>query len=223
MSPSPRLFPLVSADVALFSVEQDALQVLLVQRAEEPEQHRWALPGAVLKPDRDQDLEVTARRALRDKISVDVPYLEQVRTFSGKDRDPRGWSIGVLFYALLPQHLVNAVVKRKVEAVKWAPVSKIGTKLAFDHGAQLATALQLLRDKVARHALPLHLLSENFTLTELQRSCELILGEPMDKSVFRRRLKGSADLVEVEGKFALGPQRPAQLYKARDGFEFSAQ
>ena len=56
MSPSPVLFPLVSADVAVFSVDQDVLQVLLVQRAQEPELRRWALPGAVLKPEQDRDL-----------------------------------------------------------------------------------------------------------------------------------------------------------------------
>ena len=87
------LFPLVSADVALFSIGDGCLQVLLVQRAQAPAAGQWALQGAVLKPDIDRDLEATARRALRDKISVEVPYLEQLQTFAGADRDPRGWSL----------------------------------------------------------------------------------------------------------------------------------
>lgn len=220
MMASRLLYPLVSADVALFSVDDGALQVLLVQRAEEPELRRWALPGAVLKPDRDGDLEATARRALRDKISVELPHLEQVGAFSGHDRDPRGWSIGVLFYAPLPRDRINALVRNKVEAIKWADAARPGHRLAFDHGVQLAKALQVLRDKVERHALPLHLLPEQFTLTELQRSCEAVLGSALDKSVFRRRLKTSEDLVEVPGEFVMGRQRPAQLYRARDGFAF---
>ncbi len=220
MSTSPTLFPLISADVALFSVEQDSLQVLLVRRAQEPEAQRWALPGAVLKPDRDTDLEATVRRALRDKVSVEIPHLEQVRTYGGQDRDPRGWSIAVLFYALLPRDQVQAVVRSKVEAVKWADASKPGARLAFDHGVQLADALGVLQAKVERYALPLHLLPERFTLTELQRTCEAVLGRPLDKSAFRRRLKVSEDLEVIPDEFVVGPQRPAQLYRARVGFQF---
>ncbi len=220
MSSSPLLFPLVSADVALFSVDQDVLQVLLVQRAQEPEVRRWALPGAVLKPDQDLDLEATARRALRDKISVEIPHLEQVGAFSGKDRDPRGWSVAVLFYALLPRDRINALVKNKVEAVEWVDAGKPGHRLAFDHGLQLAEALRVLREKVEGHDLPLHLLPECFTLTELQRTCEVVLGRVLDKSAFRRRLRDCKDFVEVPGGFATGRQRPAQLYRARDGFQF---
>jgi 8-oxo-dGTP diphosphatase len=220
MPESGLLHPLVSADVAVFGVDQNVLQVLLVQRAQEPEIRRWALPGAVLKPDRDVDLEATARRALRDKISVELPHLEQVRVFSGQDRDPRGWSIGVLFYALLRRDQIHAVIRSKVDAVKWVDAAKPGHRLAFDHGVQLAKALQAVRDKVERHALPLHLLPEKFTLTELQRTCEAVLGRELDKSAFRRRLKSSEDLVEIHGEFVVGNQRPAQLYRAREGFVF---
>ena len=220
MSSSPLLYPLVSADVALLSVDQGVLQVLLVQRELEPEARRWALPGAVLKPNTDRDLEATARRGLREKITVDIPHLEQVGTFSGKERDPRGWSIAVLFYALLPRDQISAVVKSKVEALKWAEAARPGHRLAFDHGVQLAEALTVLRDRVERHSLPLHLMPARFTLTELQRTCEAILGRSLDKSVFRRRLKTSEDLVAIPDEFAVGPQRPARLYRARPGFEF---
>src|SRR5437867_10225462 len=98
MADAQKLFPLVSADVALFSVVEGQLQALLVKRAQEPALHAWALPGAVLKPELDRNLEATARRALRDKVSVELPHLESVATFSGPDRDPRGWSIAQLFF-----------------------------------------------------------------------------------------------------------------------------
>ena len=216
------LYPLVLVDVALFCIEGDRLRVLLVQRANEPELRKWALPGGILKPDIDRSLDDAARRVLRTKVSVEVPYLEEVRTFSGPDRDPRGWSIGVGFCALLPRDQVDALVSDKVEAVKWADATKPGHRLAFDHALQLEVALEVLRRRVENQALPLHLLPEQFTLTELQRTCELILGRTLDKSVFRRRLKGSMDLVEVEGEFARGAQRPAQLYRAGEGFGFSS-
>ena len=218
---SPILFPLVVVDVALFSVDERGLRVLLVKRALEPQQGLWALPGGVLKPDLDADLEAAARRVLRNKIGVDVSHLEEIRTFSGSERDARGWSIAVLFCALLPRDQVQAVIRNKVEALEWADASNPGDRLAFDHTDQLAVALQVLRDKVERHALPLHLMPEKFTLTALQRTCEAILGRALDKAVFRRRLKGSADLLETV-EYERGLQRPALLYRTRDGFTFDA-
>jgi len=220
MQPIRMLYPLVSADVALFSVEQGRLRVLLVQRAEAPDAGQWALPGAILRPEEDSDLHATACRALHEKVGVTVPHLAQVGAFSGIERDPRGWSVSVLFYALLPADQVSAVVKSRIEAVGWVDAAEPGGPLAFDHARLLGAALEVLRSKVERHALPLHLLPARFTLTALQRACEAVLGRPLDKSVFRRRLKDCADLVELPGEFAIGPQRPAQLYRAREGFAF---
>jgi 8-oxo-dGTP diphosphatase len=213
--------PLVSADVALFCVDKGALKVLLVQRARAPAKGEWALPGAVLKPELDLDLAATALRALRDKVSVQVRHLDQVTTVSGLARDPRGYSVAVLFYALLPHDQVSAVITSRVEAVEWSPAGQPTRPLAFDHDELLAGAAALLREKVERHALPLHLLSEKFTLTELQRICEAVLGRPLDKSVFRRRLRDSPDLQELPGELVRGSQRPAQLYRAAEGFRFS--
>ncbi len=220
MSTKRLLYPLVSADIAVFSVRDETLQVLLVRRAREPDAGRWALPGAVLDPELDRDLEATARRALGTKIRVELPHLEQLRAFSGCDRDPRGWSVAISFYALLPMDRIDAVVGDRIEALEWVEAARPRHRLAFDHRVQLEAATRALRDKVDRYALPLHLLPDRFTLTELQRTCEAVLGRALDKSAFRRRLKTSEDLLEVPGKFETGRQRPAQLYRARDHFVF---
>lgn len=213
------LYPLVGVDVALFSMEEKGLKVLLVRRSQEPEAKRWALPGGILKPHLDKSLEEAARRVLSAKVSVKLPHVDEVRTFSGPDRDPRGWSLAVLYYALLPRDRVGAVVRSKVEAVEWADASAPGHRLAFDHAEQLTAAVQKLRAKVASSVLPLHLLPEKFTLTQLQKVVEGILGHPLDKSSFRRRLKESSDLVELD-EFVHGAQRPAQLFRASETFEF---
>lgn len=218
---SIKLYPLVFVDVALFSIVDDNLCVLLVQRAQEPHVRQWALPGGILKPDIDSNLEATAIRVLRSKVSVDIAHLEEVQTFSGADRDPRGWSISVLYCALLPKDQINALVKNKVEALEWADASNPGHRMAFDHRLQLATALHTLRDRVSRPALPLHLMPERFTLTALQQTCEVILGRKLDKAAFRRRIKNSPDLIELVGEKKYGSHTPAQLYKARPGFKFA--
>ncbi len=222
------LYPAVMVDIAIFSVDENGLRVLLIQRANEPQKGLWALPGGFLKPDVDANLESAARRVLVEKIGVETPHLEEVCTFSGKDRDPRGWSISVLFFALLPRDQVPAVIKAKVDAVEWVSARNHELTMAFDHNEHLSKALGLLKRKVERHALPLQLMPEHFTLTALQRTCEAILGYELDKSVFRRRLKPDlkkqppevSDLVEVDGLKETGHQRPAKLYKTREGFVF---
>lgn len=130
------LFPLVSADVALFSVANERLVVLLVKRANPPQRGRWALPGGVLKPDLDGSLEETARRILRDKTGLEVPYLAQAATYSGPDRDPRGWSVSVLFHALLPVDEVAAIAGSRTEAVAWAGARSRPSSIAISRRAR---------------------------------------------------------------------------------------
>jgi len=217
------LYPFVATNVALFTLENDALRVLFTKRATAPELGRWALPGGALNPEIDDDLESSALRELSEKVRFAPAYLEQVRAFSGRDRDPaRTWSVSVLFYALLPKDRIHAAAGSKTEAVEWVDAGRPGRPLAFDHAQMLAEAAARLRAKVERDALPLHLLPDRFTLTELQRACEAITGETLDKSAFRRRLKlrEGMDFVEVPGEFAEGAHRPAQYYRMKKGFRF---
>lgn len=215
-----RLYPIVTVDVALFTLIDLQLRVLLIRRANPPNPGGWALPGWIIKPEIDRSLEDAALRMLAAKTQVKIPHLEQVCTHSGPDRDPRGWSVSTLFFALLPSDQVPAVAGRKTEAIEWVDPEKPGHRLGFDHAKMLAEALAALRDKVTRGALPLHLLPAQFTLTELQRTCETILGRALDKSSFRRQLKGARALTPVKGAFVRGAQRPAQVYRAGVGFTF---
>lgn len=223
MSAKRLLYPLVTADVALFGLDpQDALRVLLVRRSEAPEAGRWALPGAVLDPERDAEIEATARHAFADKLRLALPHIEQVHVASGARRDPRGWSLSVVFAALVRCDEVEAHIANKIDGVDWVdPDAAAKRRLAFDHASHVRHALAALREKVARRALPLHLLPELFTLSHLQRACEAVLGEPLDKSAFRRRLKSSTEL-EPTDEWARGHQRPAQLFRAAKGFAFRA-
>lgn len=220
MAERKRLYPIVNTDVALFTLADSQLRVLLIQRANNPAPKGWALPGGMLNPEIDNSLDDTALRILASKTRVALPHLEQVATYSGPDRDPRGWSVSTLYYALLPSDKVPAVAGDKTEAIEWCDPERPGHRLSFDHAAMLSQALTTLRDKVGRGALPLHLLPRQFTITELQRACEAILGRELDKGAFRRQLKTSADLEIIDGEFVRGAQRPAQLYRADAGFSF---
>jgi len=208
--------PLVTVDVVIFTVREGQLQVLLVRRpdgAGEPFAGRWALPGGFVDVDRDNSLVDCARRKLREKTGVAAPYLEQLGSWGGSDRDPRGWSTTHAYFALIPAPDPEA---HGASESGWFAADEAARKrLAFDHGVILAAALERLRGKVEYTSLPAFLLPEPFTLPELQRTYELVLGRTLDKSAFRKRMLDGEFLEEtgiVEGGFG----RSAMGYRIRD-------
>lgn len=211
----PLIRPLVTVDVAIFMVQENRLHVLLVTRpagANEPFPGMLALPGGFVDVAQDQDLESCAHRKLRQKTGIKAPYLEQVGSWGGRERDPRGWSATHVYFALIPPQPLAAGSAAPDSG--WFPVDGKGVKhkLAFDHTRLLEAAIQRLRSKVEYTSLPAYLLPEEFTLSELQRMYEVVLERPLEKSAFRTRVF-SAGLVEPVDKVRAGNNRPAQLYK----------
>ena len=94
--------PLVMVDTALFTIRDERLCLILTRRKEPPFEGLLALPGGFVHAQEDADTEAAARRVIRGKIGFDAPYLEQLFTFSGAARDPRGWSVSIVYYALIP-------------------------------------------------------------------------------------------------------------------------
>ena len=213
--------PLTSVDLVIFTVQAQCLQVLLVERGEHPFKGRWALPGGFVDLQRDIDLDATATRKLREKTGVDLSYLEQLQGFGSATRDPRGWSATFAYFALIDAQGVNLSHGGGSNAAAWVPVDELARRidLAFDHAAIVEVALQRLRGKVEYTSLPVHLLAPEFTLSDLQRVYETILGRPVDKSAFRKRIREGDFLQEISGKQRHGSNRPAQLYRLRDDYE----
>ena len=212
--------PLSTVDVAIFAIRDERLHVLLVQRKDEPGEpypNLWALVGGFVDMDQDASLEACALRKLREKTGVASPYLEQLGSWGGKSRDPRGWSITHAYFALIPPDAaIEPVSGANAASAKWMPVAKPGVKetLAFDHEEILAAAIARLRNKVEYTSLPAFLLSREFTLSELQRVYEIVLGRTLEKSAFRTRVL-STELVVPVPRFKEGPNRPAQLYRLK--------
>jgi 8-oxo-dGTP diphosphatase len=209
--------PLVTVDIAIFSIRNDALSVLLVQRGDGPDEPfplRWALPGGFVHVHQDATIEECARRKLEDKTGVTTPYLEQLGSWGSKDRDPRGWSVTNVYFALIGSDQTSdgdGLAKQR-----WFPVGAgIPRPLAFDHDLLLNAALKRLRDKVEYTVLPASLLPQEFTLPELQRTFEIVLNRELDKSAFRTRML-SAKVIEETGNYRAGTRRPALLYRLAD-------
>ena len=199
---------LVTVDVVLFTIRDRTLHLLLIKRLAKPFQSRYALPGGFVRE--DESLDTAAIRELREETGVEKVYLEQLYTFGDPKRDPRGRVITVAYYALVPH---NQLLRAGTDAsdAAWFQVTDL-PPLAFDHRRIAEYAHQRIRNKLDYTNVGFELLPDKFTLTELQRVHEAILGENLDKRNFRRKIiqKG---IVKPAKEWQQTGRKPAQLYR----------
>jgi 8-oxo-dGTP diphosphatase len=204
--------PELTVDVVIFTLRDEQLSVLLVKRARPPFQGYWALPGGFVEM--DERLENAAARELEEETGVQDAYLEQLYTYGEPGRDPRGRVISVAYFALLPKNaMAHQSAGSDAAQLGWFAVGST-PKLAFDHDQILAYALRRLRYKLEYSAVGFQLLPDTFTLSELQHTYEIVLGEPLDKRNFRRRIL-QAGIIEPTLQVRSGEGRPAKLYRYR--------
>jgi 8-oxo-dGTP diphosphatase len=204
-----------TVDVVLLTLGDEGLSVALLKRDREPYQGIAALPGGYIDADDDMNGYAAALRVLKTKTGIDAPYLEQLAAFSGAARDPRGWSVSLAYYALVPYAVIATAGHR---ALKLVGVDRLHT-LPFDHTSIIETAVDRLRSKSQYSSLPCFLVGELFTLPQLQRVYEALMDEPLNKVSFRRKMAEMDVLDPVEGQTqAPSASRPAQLYRLKPQF-----
>ena len=208
--------PFTRIELAILSIVDGGLAVLLGKRAGAPHKGKWALPGGVLRIDLDRDLEAAAQRVAWERLGVTLPYLRQLQAVGGKSRDSRApWALSIAYRALLPFDAIDPKAGKRLEALRWCPVDEAiaDAKLAFDHTDLIRSAMEATRAEIERLELPFGFLPEAFTLGELQACCEALLGRRLDKSSFRRRLDERGLLEALPGEMRTGAFRPAQLFR----------
>lgn len=210
--PSQYERPSVTVDVVIFSLVEEELKVLLVKRQAAPFSGVWAIPGAFVGI--DESLEDAATRALAEETGVNDVYTEQLYTFGQPQRDPRMRVITVAYFALVPFESVGQAPGREADT-HWFSITEV-PPLAFDHEEILEYALTRLRYKLEYTSVGFQLLPDVFTLTELQKAYEIILGEKLDKRNFRRKILSAEILEETGKKRKEGEGRPAMLYRYRE-------
>ena len=205
--------PAVTTDVVIFTIQEQCLKVLLIRRGNEPFKGRWAFPGGFVEP--DEDLETAARRELKEETGLSGIYLEQLYTFGDPGRDPRERVITVVYYALVPTDQLQILAADDADEVDWFGMDEL-PKLAFDHDAILAMAQERLAAKLEYSTIALQFMPEEFTLTELQRVYEIILGEDLDKRNFRKQINAQGHIEATGETRREGSHRPAALFRAID-------
>src|SRR6266550_149858 len=182
----PIAAPQLTADVIIFTIENNQLKIALVKREIEPYKGKLSIPGGFVWQD-ETSLQ-TAKRILQSKVNASSLFLEQLYTFDALKRDPRGRVISIAYYAFVPPETFTDTL------AQLTPVSDL-PKLAFDHDQIVNTALRRLRSKLLYSNIAYSVLPELFTLAQLQVVYEAVLGRELDKRNFRKKIL-SLDIIK---------------------------
>lgn len=164
--------PSVTTDCVIFGFDGTRLNVLLIERGNDPYKGCWAFPGGFLNMD-ESALE-GAKRELYEETGLRDAYIHQFHAFSAPDRDPRERVISIAYFALV--RLTDVKAGDDAAKAQWFPLDEI-PPLAFDHDKMLREALKALRRMIHFEPIGVELLPENFTKTQLQTLYEAILGK----------------------------------------------
>lgn len=208
----------VTVDIAVFTMVESELHVLLVRRAGEPFAGEWALPGGFKLP--NETLDQAAHRELREETAVDgAALLRQFGAYGDPGRDPR-MNVVTVAYVAVVRKLDEVVAGSDAADAVLHPVSKVvhgRLPLAFDHRRIVQDALERVGRDLETTGLATAFVGPTFTLTELREVFEAVWRVQLDGANFRRRLSGEGDWVISTGRKATPGAdggKPAELFKA---------
>jgi 8-oxo-dGTP diphosphatase len=203
----------LAVDLAILTVRENLLQVLVIERGHEPFSGHTALPGGFLRA--DEDLGEAAERELVEETSLDGKslHLEQLAVYSAPDRDPRGRVVSVAYLAMAPD-LPVPTAGSDARGAFWAPVDQVGGKLAFDHSNILDDAVERARTRLEFTTLATAFCAGEFTIGDLRTVYEVVWGRQLDPRNFSRKVAHTDGFLLPTGNKRLPETgRPAALYR----------
>lgn len=208
----------LAVDLAILTVRENRLQVLVIERGIEPYRGQSALPGGFVLD--GEDLPDAARRELAEETGLDLEdmnlHLEQLATYGAPDRDPRGRIVSVAYLAIAPDLPIPAAGS-DASGARWAPVEEVRATLAFDHTQILADAVERARAKLEYTTLAARFCGSEFTIGDLRHVYEVVWNMTLDPRNFSRKVANSEGFVEpTGGKRVPETGRPAALYRLGD-------
>lgn len=210
--------PHISIDCVVFGFHANMLKVLLIKMKG---QQNWALPGGFLR--RDQDMDDAAKTILKERTGAEKVFLEQFKTFGNVGRSEKDLShlpekiwfrqrfISVGYYALVDYEQISPVVDDISVACEWKDINDL-PDMMMDHRLIYETALNTMRFQLNYKPIGYNLLPEEFTMPDLQKLYETILGKPLSRGNFQRKMLGYDIFIKHDKERKGGAHRSPILY-----------
>ena len=212
--------PHISVDTVIFGFNGDQLKVLLLKMKFN---HQYFLPGGYMK--KDENLESAAIRILRERTQLDKIFLQEFAVFSELNRSEETFKdfpddlwhkkrfISVGYYALVNHKDVSPIGDELSESCDWIILDELESQnITMDHKQIIEKALNTLREQISYKPIGLNLLPEKFTLSELQKLYEAILGRTLNRGNFYRKIKNIGILKKLDEKRKGGAHKAPDLY-----------
>lgn len=214
--------PHISLDCVIFGFHEDELKVLLLKWKNEA---GWCIPGGFIK--RNESIDDSAKRVLKERTGLQNIFLRQFQVFGDIHRErgkksfkllaqSKGWLterfITVGYWALVEFSKVTPRPDWLSDDCQWWDVNKI-PKLIYDHNVIVLKALEALRASLNDHPVGYNLLPETFTMPELQRLYETILGTSLDRRNFQKKMLALDILERLAERKMGGAHKAPFLYR----------
>lgn len=198
----------------LFTVDKGIIKILLVKRTNEPYKDFWALPSGALY---NNELLVTgAKRELKEKTGLVNIDLEFGTIFDALDRSKLLRMIGISFMGVINIDGIELQKETlKTSSADFFDISSLPT-LAYDHNEVIGKSIEMLKEKVLESAILRGLLPMEFTLPELQKVYETLLGKNLDRRNFRKKLLNDGIIEDIHKDALFNGKKPAKMYKFCD-------
>jgi hypothetical protein len=197
-----------TVDCVIFGYGEEKLKILLVECNLPPYIGKWSLLGDFMRD--DENLDHAAHRVLKHYTYLESIHLEQVATYGAKGRHPLGRVVTAAYYSLMKVQNFEDMVSDGLR-VQWFDIDEL-PRLAFDHGKILSSCHTRLQKRLRERPIGFGLLPQKFTLSQLRKLYEVVLGIELDKRNFRRKLKSLNLLINTETVQSDVAHRPATLF-----------
>ncbi|RYG28142.1 MAG: NUDIX domain-containing protein [Chitinophagaceae bacterium] len=211
--------PHVSIDCVIFGFDRQHIKVLLLRTKN---QDLWGLPGGyVLKTESTDD---AAHRVLHDRTGVKDIYLQQFATFGATHRSESFFAsfpndlwhkqrfVSIGYFALVNYAEVIPFPDSFSDACEWCDVQDL-PPLMMDHRVIIDRALDSLRKQINYEPIGINLLGEKFTMPELQKLYEIILGKTLNRGNFYRKIIRFDILEKLDESRKGGAHKSPILYR----------
>jgi len=171
--------PMLTADAALFRLNGEKIEILMVKRGRPPHKGSWVLPGGFV--DIDEPLEAAAVRELREETGIkNIPFMVQIGAYGNPHRDPRGRVVSVAYAGIVPAKGAKPRAGDDAAEAQWFPIESVPDRIAFDHAGIIGDALRRIATLGRTSGALFVFLGDTFTRDQVRTLLKALYGVTLD-------------------------------------------